>query len=328
MKKLNYATTEKLLFTVAQLHYDEGLTRTAIASRMRISITHVSRLLRAALKEGIVKISLRTPRHADLELSLCSRFGLREARVVSSGSNEADNRAHLGHEAAELFGRIVDSGSRVALGSGRTMYELVKAIPEAPLAIQIYPLAVIADRSSEVRSIDAATLVTTLWFKLRPEARALKIGFNFPGARFSELEPLVKASRNDDLIHDFQRSLASADAFFFSCSQVRKESQILDITREQGLDSEGVRELGVIGDYLFRTVDRHGSQVAVGVDTYVVGADLQMLSRLAAAPHKTLVLVSGGKEKVEVIYAGLLGRLFNVLITDDITARRLVARGP
>ena len=324
MKKLNYTTVEKLLFTVAQLHYEQGLTRTAIAGRMNISITHVSRLLREALKEGIVNISLRTPRHADLELSLCSRFGLREARVVSSGRNEADDRAHLGHEAAELFGRIVQSGSSVALGSGRTMYELVKAIPEAPIAIHIYPLAVIADRSSEVRSIDAATLVTTLWFKLRPEARALKIGFTFPAVRFSELEPLVKASLNDNLIHDYQRSLASADVFFFSCSQVRKESQILDITREQGLDRQGVRELGVTGDYLFRTLDRLGSKVDVGVDNYVVGADLQMLSKLAEAPHKTLVLVSGGKEKVEVIYAGLRGRLFNVLITDDATASLLV----
>ncbi len=324
MRKLNYATTEKLLFTVAQLFYEQGRSKTEIAKELRVSVTHASRLLREALSRGLVEISVRAPRHEAIERRLAATFGLREARVISSVPDETSLRAHLGAEAARMFGSIVRDGLRIGIGSGRTMYELINALPERAIAIEILPLALIADQSMEVRSIDATTLVNTLWFKFRPAAKALKMNLAFPAISLERLRSLLRTLFQPAFLDDFQQQLKRAYACFFSASQLRKDSQILDITGAHDVSFDQLKELGVVGDYLFRTVDSEGRPVSVGLDEYVLGVTLDTLREISSNPEKWVVLVAGGREKTVVIEAGLSARYFNTLITDDETAEYLL----
>lgn len=325
MRKLNYSSPEKVAFSVSQLFYEEGWTKSDIAKKLGVSVTHVSRLLREAHKLGIVRISLRSPRHEAIEQELASAFGLREVRVITACEDEAALRAHLGTEAAALFVQISRAGSRLGIGSGRTMYEMVKALPERPLAVEIFPLALITDRSPEVRSVDAATLVNTVWFKCRPNARALKGGLlSFPGVSSAELRSFVEKTLSPSFIESFHQLVVNADALFFSGSQLRKDSQILDITRERGLDLAELQQLGVVGDLLFRTVDENGKLVNVGIEQYSLAPDLETLKQLSRDRSKSIALVAGGRDKHSIVRAGLKAGCFNVLLTDDETASELI----
>jgi deoxyribonucleoside regulator len=328
VRKLRYTSHEKLLFSVAQLHYETGLTKSAIGRRLGVSVSHVARLVRAAVKTGIVEIRLRSPGHTALEQELCRAFGLRDARVMTAAPDEADTRAHLGAEAARLFAELARPGSRIGIGSGRTMYQMVTALPERPLPLELFPLALIADRSLDVRSIDAGTLVNTVWFKGRPQAAAMRGGFlAFPGAPFGVLRARVASVLTPALVRHFADRVAAASALFFSVGELRADSQIIDLTRESGL---GVAELaagGAVGDVLFRTVGADGRPVGPGLDGYILSPRLDALRRVSRAEGCAAVLVAGGRSKARVIRAALDGRYCNTLVTDDDTARRLLRHG-
>ena len=69
-----------MLHTVAKLHYEADLSQVEIARRLNISTATVSRLLRRARQDGIVRIEVRafeTP--VDLDEKLRDRLALRRA---------------------------------------------------------------------------------------------------------------------------------------------------------------------------------------------------------------------------------------------------------
>ncbi|MEN3187059.1 MAG: sigma factor-like helix-turn-helix DNA-binding protein, partial [Atribacterota bacterium] len=81
----------RLLYEIACLYYEEGLTQEAIAQRTGFSRSRIQRLLEAARREGIVEIRLVSPSvsFVELERALEQRFGLKKAIVVPS-SVESD----------------------------------------------------------------------------------------------------------------------------------------------------------------------------------------------------------------------------------------------
>ena len=74
----------RLMTKVARLYYEQGLRQAEIADRLDLSQSRVSRLLKQAEKEGIVRITVAVPQgfHAELEDRLQVLYGLREAVVV------------------------------------------------------------------------------------------------------------------------------------------------------------------------------------------------------------------------------------------------------
>lgn len=315
---------KKLLFQVAQLHYERGQSKTAIADSLGVSVTQVVRLIREASAQGIVRITVSAPRHVALEEALGSTFGLRDVRVIAHSPDDGGLRTHLGREAARLFLELVRPRMKVGLGSGRTMYELVAALPQRPMPIEILPLALIVDQSLDVRSIDAMTLVTTLWFKFRPDAKALRMGLTFPGASLEKVRSLRDELLGPVLTRHLYNNFANTDILFFSASQPRQDSQIVDVTRTLGIGVPELKERGAVGDFLFRPVDGKGHEVDVGLEPFVLGIPLTLLRDVASANKKPVVLVAGGRDKLPVIRAGLEARYFNTLITDDDTASALL----
>ena len=69
----------RLMAKVARLYYSAGLRQTEITDRLNIHQSTVSRLLRRAEKEGIVRVTLSMPSglHPELEDALQSAYGLR-----------------------------------------------------------------------------------------------------------------------------------------------------------------------------------------------------------------------------------------------------------
>ena len=87
----------RLMTRVARLYHESGVKQPEIAARLRLSQPKVSRLLRQAQEEGIVRISVRAPTgtHPDLEVALEDRFALQDAEVVDVSSAEPEANSTL-----------------------------------------------------------------------------------------------------------------------------------------------------------------------------------------------------------------------------------------
>src|SRR2546425_11506107 len=95
-----------------ELYYKQGRSQKDIAVALGVSAATVSRLLKRAMDDGLVRVELDLPRTEELETGLVRTYGLREAVVVASGGR-GGLRAGLGAAAADYFGKIAENGMRI-----------------------------------------------------------------------------------------------------------------------------------------------------------------------------------------------------------------------
>ena len=122
-----------LLHAAAKLHYEGDLSQIEVARRLNVSAATVSRLLRRARLEGIVRIEVRdleTPE--DINGRLVERLGLRRAAVVDFG--ETGGMAPLAGPVGSFLKEAgLATGSVVAIGWGRAIREVIAAgLPRVP----------------------------------------------------------------------------------------------------------------------------------------------------------------------------------------------------
>jgi len=126
----------RLITRVARLYHEQGLKQPEIAARLRLSQPKVSRLLRQALDEGIVRITVRVPTgtHPDLEERLQQRFGLEDAVVVDVTPDGDELVAReLGTAAAFYLESTVRSGDVIGISSwSATLLAMVDSLDPVP----------------------------------------------------------------------------------------------------------------------------------------------------------------------------------------------------
>ncbi|MBB5751645.1 sugar-binding transcriptional regulator [Prosthecomicrobium pneumaticum] len=120
-----------MLHTVAKLHYESDMSQVDIARQLGVSTATISRLLRQAREQGIVRIEVR-PFEAPEALAerLAAALGLRRAAVVETPA------AGLSAALAEPVGGLIRetklaSGGVLAIGWGRAVRAVVQTgLPE------------------------------------------------------------------------------------------------------------------------------------------------------------------------------------------------------
>ena len=120
-----------MLHTVAKLHYEADLSQVEIARRLNVSAPTISRLLRRAREEGIVRIEIpdiETPE--ELNRRLVETLGLKQAAVVEAP--EANLLAALAGPVGQM---LQEAGLRrdsvLAIGWGRAVRAVIEAgLPE------------------------------------------------------------------------------------------------------------------------------------------------------------------------------------------------------
>lgn len=116
-----------LLHTVARLHYEQDMSQRDIARQMELSTATVSRLIRKARDEGIVRIEISPFVEPDsLAGTLARALNLKHVAIAPSAP-EAGALAAL----AEPVGRLLREarlgpGSVLGLGWGRTVWEVLQ----------------------------------------------------------------------------------------------------------------------------------------------------------------------------------------------------------
>lgn len=314
----------ELLLECAGLFYLEKLNKTQIAARLQISGTHVARLLREAEEAGIVEISVKLPAdHRKLEAELTDRFGLQGVRVVDFSDDYAQLLKNLGRGGAALLEEIcqIRLGARVGLGGGITLHEVVEALDIKPRQIQLYPLALVG-RGPELDHVDSVYLVTALYFKSRPAAKAFVVGVPpLPQSRQKAQKFSATLLTEVDEVREVFQAARDVDVAFVGLGTLPPERGMLKEFGKVGLDLKTLKGKGAVGMLNYNYVDGRGNQIG----EYFLTVSVQDLKEMSGNSEKKVVLVAGGLHKFEAIKVTLNTRMFNTLITDHRTAQKLAS---
>lgn len=310
----------RLLAKVARMYYQHGLTQSEITNRLNVHQSTVSRLLKRAEKEGIVRISLTVPSgtHPDVEEALQAAFGLREAIVVDSVSDEEQIVRDLGAAAAFYVETTVRSTDVIGISSwSAALLAMVEAMHPNTRSQGARVLQILGG----VGNPDAEAHATLLTRRLANLIAGTATLLPAPGVVGSAEARRVLL--RDPFVQEATALFNSVTLALVGIGAIAPSKMLAasgNIFAPQELDL--LRSRGAVGDICLHFFDAAGKPVATPLDDRVISMNLQQLRQV-----KRVVGIAGGSRKTEAIRSALRGRLVNVLITDRGTAERLLQSG-
>ena len=312
----------------AQLYYRQQKHQNEIAKALGISSSKVSRLLKRAFADGLIRVELDLPKQPKLESDLVDRFGLREAVVIPTG-DEQEIKEDLGAAAARYFEKIAANGVRVGISCGFTLYQTIRQLRDHRLRdLTLYPLS--GESTLKLVDLFPNTLVGMMAAKYRPHVTA----YALPVQLFGELHEVERERKR--LLHNpevrrIYEGAQQVDIALVGIGMIGEETPgFCSLAESCGVSVRTLRALGVVGEINYQPFDRNGEIIAkkelTTLTRRVLAVTAERLREMSRQYAKHIIAVAGGRQKVEAILGALRGKFFNVLVTDEETALRLLER--
>jgi deoxyribonucleoside regulator len=311
-----------------ELYYRQGRQQKDIATALGVSAATVSRLLKRAFDDGLVRVELDLPRTEDLETALGQRFGLRDAVVITTGGR-ADVKEELGAAAAQYFEKVASNGCRVGLSCGFTLYQTIRALHERRFRdLVVYPLS--GESTLKLVDLFPNTLVGMMAAKYRPHVTA----YALPVQHLVSLRDIERERRRllrDPEVRQIFEAAAAVDIALVGIGMIAEQTPgFCTLAESYGISVKRLRQLGVVGEINYQPFDVTGRIVDCpelrAVSRRVLSVDGHRLQVLSRRPVGHVIAVGGGLEKLQAVRGALLGRFMNVLVTDADVAAALLDR--
>ena len=307
----------RLIARVAQMYHVERQRQTDIAARLRISQATVSRMLKRAQEEGIVRTTVVSPSgtFGDLEATLRESFGLPEAIVVEcSEDRDRAIMARIGEAAAHFIEATLQEDEIIGVSSwSETILKMVENIHPMKNGKAKHVVQTLGGMGDPTVQIHANQLTTRLARLTGAEAHLLSA----PGVAQSREAKLVLL--NDAYVREtmdlFRKiSLVIVGIGPMEPSGMLARSGNIFSSRELA----DVEEAGGIGNISLRFYDANGGFVKTPLDERVIGMTLEEHAKV-----DRVIALAGGQSKTEAIRGALRTGVIDLLITDKFTAGRL-----
>lgn len=314
------ARREELIAEIATLYYRSRLDQEHIAQRLGISRSTVSRILSEALNTGIVEIRIHRslPLDEGLQRELISTFGLRDAMVLETNRTTPcdpdESLARVGRLAARYLDTMLGVGDALGISWGTAVGAVADGMESrSPRNVEV--IQMLGGAGSRNPDVDGTELARRLADLLGGRCRYLNVPLVVDDAA------TAAALRRQRSVRETLAAASHADLAVVGIGALVPE--VSSLLRAGHLTRRGVselRRLGAVGDVCGHLFDAEGKRVDVDFARRIVTVGADALRRLPR-----LVGVAVGTAKAEAIRAAMLGRFVNVLVTDDCTARAVLA---
>lgn len=313
------------LAQAAYWYYVQDLSQAEVARRLGTSRSNVSRLLRAAREQGVVRFEIAYPirRELALEDQLRDRFqsyGVRDVIVTAASQEEGalqDSQTGVlavARSGADWLQDNVRDGETLGLFWGETIKTMVD-VAHFDRRIDAHVIQLAGEWSNDPR-LSGHNLVRDLASKL--------------GGRYTYFNaPAVAASQADaeSLLAGLEVSAAlaaarAADVAIVGVGAFPTDTTrtFLDLARATPDEISEAKAKHVIGQLAGRFFDDEGKQVDLALHSRVLSLDLEDVRQI-----KTIVVVASGEAKSEAVLGAVRGGLTDVLIIDTPLATALVS---
>lgn len=307
----------RLITKVARLYYDQELTQPEIAAQLDLSQATVSRLLKRAREEGIVRVTVNVPYGAYplLEEQLQNRYELKEAVVVDSVEEGEQLLRDIGSAAAYYLETTLRPGDLIGISSwSATLLAMVDALHPPPRISNVRILQILGGLGNPSAKVYASRLIDRLASLVRGEAVLLPA----PGVVSSP--DAVSILRSDPYVRQAIDLFGEVTIALVGIGTVEPSGLLASSGNIYSpAELAMLQSAGAVGDVCLHFFDGEGKPVETPLDERVIGMSLEQLRHA-----KRAVGIAGGKRKLAAIRGALRGKWINVLITDRATAEGLL----
>lgn len=304
---------EQLLVRAAWLSYVSGLTQAQIAKRLGLNRIRVNRMLAQARDQGIVQIRINSKlaECVALEEKLRDRFGLDEAIVVPTPPDPALIPQTIAVAAGEALSARIGDGMSVGVGWGRTLRLSLKSVAVRPVRdLSIVSLLGGLTRGSVLNVYEIASRLAELF-----SAEC----FYVAAPVFTDTEATRDLLIRQPILEDAFAHARRVDVAFVSVGALDPAATNFRLGVVDDADLASLREAGAVGDVCAHWIDKNGQIVDHPLNRRVIALSPDYLRDIA-----TVIVASGGMDKVPVLRATLTTGVVDVLVTDERAAAAIL----
>jgi len=308
----------RFMTRVAQRYYVDGQRQSAIAKDFSISQATVSRMLKRAHDEAIVRISLTAPQgtYPQLEASLRQKYGIIEAIVVDcSEDRTAAVISRIGEAAAHFLETTIQNDEVIGISSWSQtivkMIDNVHPMNQGKAKSVVQTLGGIGNPNVQKHATQVTTRLAQLTgaesvilqapaVAASKEAKIILLGEKFVREATEQFENITLAFIGIGAIEPSDMLAQSGNIF--------SEAELKQLSKQ-----------GAVAELSQRFLNASGEQVLLPLNERVIGMNLDQLREVPR-----VVALAGGEAKTQAIDASLKSGVINTLVTDKFTAERLV----
>jgi DNA-binding transcriptional regulator LsrR (DeoR family) len=304
-----------LAVRAAWLHYVGGLTQAAVAKRLGVPSVKAHRLIARAVDAGMVKVTVDGPMVdcVELEDALCRRYGLEQAQVAPDLGEDGLPLRALGVAGAAFLRREIEQGGHgvIGLGHGRTLAAAVAAMPRFGAGgVRFVSLLGGLTRNYAANPHD---VMHNLAAKTGAQAFVLPVPFF---ANSAEDRAVLLAQPGVQEIFDMSRA---APLKVVGIGTADESAQLVASGMIEPAEIAEINAAGGVGEMLGNFFDARGRVLETTLTARLLAVDLDGQSKTR------IVAIAGAVAKTPAIRAVLESGRLTDLITDEPTARALLA---
>lgn len=303
-----------LLAEIAKLHYIDKVKQKEIAERYQITPMQISRLLKKAEDEGIVSFYVKMPAGIDMSLGkkVKDKYKISECIVLNIGPEE-NIKEKIGKFAADYILSLLGKDSIIGMSWGRTIYEFAKNLSYSNHSdCKVVQLAG-GFMLENNHLITPSNIIKMVSEKLN----CIPVFLNAP---FSISTEDAKKQLLQDPSNKYLMELAGrATIHIMGSSELSKDSTIFEVGVLDAKDRDELIEKGAVGELSGFPIDKNGNQIIWSKSKLYTGVPLDVIKK---SPN--VVCLTGEEEKAKVLAAGMKMKYFNILITSQRAAEKLL----
>jgi len=312
---MSYEKETEIIYQIAHLYYNEGMTQEKIAEQLGFNRLKVHRYIETAKDEGIVQILVVNPlsRVEDYEKLIKQKYKLEEIIVVPAfTNNEYFIRKNLARSASKYLNENLKKGNSIGIGWGKTMYETLKYFqPSRKISAIVVPL--IGGIGQYAADFQVNEMARQFSEKINGEFVPLY------APAIVDSESIVKALFSDKNFEKVSKLWEGLDIVVVGIGGPIAKDTYLPDTSLSDNDLKILINKGHVGDILFNNFDKNGKICNKSLTKKRVGISFEQLKKA-----KKIIAIAGSLRKKEAILASLKSGYIDVLITDQIVAKELI----
>jgi len=308
--------TTDTLVDLATRFYVAGQSQIEIARTLGLDASTVSRYLKRARDEGIVRVEIHRPRslHGDLALELAGAFHLKKAVVVTGQAGAAGGDA-VARVAADYVNSRLLNGMRLGLSWGRMLSAAIHKMPVGTVSgLDISLLHGGMGRGGA--GIQGHELARHL-ASLHPHSHV-----HYLHAPVLVDSPDIKqAMMRDRSIRSALESSAKSEMALVGIGTLDHTAPLIRDGHNSARDRQRLLAQGAVGDVSTRFFNAEGEPVHV-LDDRLMALEWDQLKAIPL-----VIAMAAGLEKRAAVLGALRAGCMDVLITDESTARAVLKGG-